>query len=167
MLTNLKITQKGQWVNLYHRLVIITLQSILAAKLSQKFCSGCPVTWFLRKFSGTWPYIGPLFCESLFFFWLQLEVAIELLSGINMLLISMVALKMLIPQQFWNCPKGQSMGRFIPTVTIILQWILCSCHTNSTVDVWPPLFLQKCCETYCESVFFSGCTGGHRVIEWN
>ena len=51
------------------------------------------------------------------------------------------------------------MGRFIPTVTIILRWILCSCHTNSTVAVWPPLFLQKCCgghigPPYCESVFF-------------
>ena len=45
-------------------------------------------------------HIGPLYCESLFFFRLQLEVAIELLSGIKIFLISMLALKMLIPQKF-------------------------------------------------------------------
>jgi len=61
------------------------------------------------------------------------------------------------------------MGRFIPTVTIILRWILCSCHRNSTVAIWPPLFLQKCCRghigpPYCESVFISSCRQGHRIF---
>ena len=121
MLTNLKITQKGQWVNLYHRLVTITLQWILAAKLSQKFCSGCTVTWFLRKFSGTWPYRA-IVLRIPIFFRLQLEVAIELLSGIKMFLISMVALKMLIPQKFWNCPNGQNLRSY--------------CR-NSAVAIWP------------------------------
>ena len=96
MLTNLKITQKGQWVNLYHRLVTITLQWILAVKFLQKFSSGCPVTFFFGENSRVRGHIGPLYCESLFFFRLQLEVVIELLSGIKMFLISMVALKMLI-----------------------------------------------------------------------
>ena len=76
-----------------------------------------------RENSRVRGHIGPLYCESLFFFWLQLEVAIELLSGINMLLISMVALKMLIPQLFY--------GGSCAVVTQILQWPYghrCSCR---------------------------------------
>ena len=49
-------------------------------------------TWFLRKFSGMWPYRA-IVLRIPIFFRLQLEVAIELLSGIKMFLISMVALK--------------------------------------------------------------------------
>ena len=55
--------------------------------------------FFWRKFSGTWPYRA-IVLRIPIFFRLQLEVAIELLSGIKMFLISMVALKMLIPQKF-------------------------------------------------------------------
>ena len=35
------------------------------------------------------------------------------------------------------------MGRYIPSVTIILWWILHSCHINSTAEVRPPMWMQK------------------------
>ena len=69
-------------------------------------------TWFLRKFSGTWPYRA-IVLRIPNFFRLHLEVASELVSGIKMFLISMVALKILIPQKILQRPYGYTGHRGI------------------------------------------------------
>ena len=69
-------------------------------------------TWFLQKFSGTWPYRA-IVLRIPDFFQVHLEVASELVSGIKMFLISMVALQILIPQKILHRPYGHTGHRGI------------------------------------------------------
>ena len=118
-------------------------------QLSHKFYSG--------RMSTVVP--AEMYCESVFF--PVAQVVMELLSEIKVFLISMVALKMLMPQtKTKNRPKRGNGYKFILSVTIILGWILHSCHRNSAVAVQPSWLLQifwggHVGPPYWESFFFT------------
>ena len=83
------------------RSVTITLQSRTFAVIAEilQWPYGYWPSWYLLKLCDG--LTGPRNVLRIFFFFrMQIEVAIKLLSGIKMFLISMVALKKLIPRKF-------------------------------------------------------------------